>query len=99
MAAVDRGAVATGIINSYYWARLHTEQGAAKTHAQIYHFGHGDVGALVNISGAAILASSKNKDAAQNFWHSSSPSRRRRCSPSPTSISNTRWRRESRSIR
>jgi iron(III) transport system substrate-binding protein len=67
VAAVDRGAVPTGIINSYYWARLHTEQGAGKTHAQIYHFGHGDVGALVNISGAAILASSKNKGAAQQF--------------------------------
>ncbi len=67
VAAVDRRAVATGIINSYYWARLYTEQGAAKTHAQIYHFGQGDVGALVNISGAAVLASSKNKDAAQKF--------------------------------
>jgi iron(III) transport system substrate-binding protein len=67
VAAVDRGAVATGLINSYYWARLQTEQGAAKTHAQVYHFGHGDVGGLVNISGAAILASSKNKDAAQKF--------------------------------
>jgi iron(III) transport system substrate-binding protein len=67
VAAVDRGAVATGIINSYYWARLRTEQGAAKTHAQIYHFGNGDVGALVNISGAAILASSKHKEAAQKF--------------------------------
>jgi iron(III) transport system substrate-binding protein len=67
VAAVDRGSVATGVINSYYWARLQTEQGAAKTHAQIYHFSHGDVGALVNISGAAILASSKNKDAAQKF--------------------------------
>jgi iron(III) transport system substrate-binding protein len=67
VAAVDRGAVATGIINSYYWARLYTEQGPLKTHAQIYHFGPGDVGALVNISGAAILASSKNKDAGQKF--------------------------------
>jgi iron(III) transport system substrate-binding protein len=67
VAAVDRGTAATGIINSYYWARLFTEQGAEKTHAQIYHFGHGDVGALVNISGAAILASSKHKEAAQQF--------------------------------
>ncbi len=67
VAAVDRGAVATGVINSYYWARLRTEQGAAKTHAQIHHFAPGDVGALVNISGAAILASSKHKEAAQKF--------------------------------
>jgi iron(III) transport system substrate-binding protein len=67
VAAVDRGSVATGIINSYYWARLQTEQGAAKTHARVYHFGNGDVGALVNISGAAILASSRHKEAAQKF--------------------------------
>ncbi|MCB8883645.1 iron ABC transporter substrate-binding protein [Acidisoma cellulosilytica] len=67
VAAVDRGAAATGIINSYYWARLATEQGMAKTQAQVYHFDNGDAGALVNISGAAILASSKNKDAAQKF--------------------------------
>jgi iron(III) transport system substrate-binding protein len=67
VAAVDRGAVATGIINSYYWARLLTEQGAAKTHAKVYHFTNGDAGGLVNISGAGILASSGNKDAAQKF--------------------------------
>ena len=30
VAAVDRGAVATGIINNYYWARLRMEKGADK---------------------------------------------------------------------
>ncbi len=67
VAAVDRGAVATGIINNYYWARLRTEQGADKTRSRIHHFGNGDVGGLVNISGAAILRSSKQQDAAQRF--------------------------------
>ncbi|MGH6988336.1 MAG: iron ABC transporter substrate-binding protein [Stellaceae bacterium] len=67
VAAVDRGAVATGIINNYYWARLRTEEGADKTHSRIYHFSHGDVGALINISGAAVLASSKHPKAAQRF--------------------------------
>lgn len=67
VAAVDRGAVATGIINSYYWARLRTEQGAAKTRSRIYHFGHGDVGALINVSGAAVLKASHHQDAAQRF--------------------------------
>ncbi len=38
VAAVDRGSVATGIINNYYWARLRTEQGADKMHSQIHHF-------------------------------------------------------------
>ncbi|MGH6673916.1 MAG: iron ABC transporter substrate-binding protein [Xanthobacteraceae bacterium] len=67
VAAVDRGAVATGIINNYYWARLRTEEGASKIHSQIHHFGDGDVGALVNVSGAAVLASSKHPKEAQRF--------------------------------
>ena len=67
VAAVDRGAVATGIINSYYWARLETAQGAKGTTSKIYHFAHGDVGGLINISGAAVLSASKNQPAAQKF--------------------------------
>jgi iron(III) transport system substrate-binding protein len=67
VAAVDRGAVATGIINNYYWDRLETAQGAAKTHSRIYHFTHGDIGGLINISGAAILKSSKHQAEAQKF--------------------------------
>ena len=67
VAAVERGAVATGVINNYYWARLRTEQGADKTVSQIHHFGNGDVGALINVSGAGVLKSSRNQAAAQRF--------------------------------
>ncbi len=67
VAAVDRGAVATGVINNYYWARLRTEQGAARTKSRIHHFANGDVGGLINVSGAAVLKSSKHKAAAQRF--------------------------------
>jgi len=67
VAAVDRGAVATGIINNYYWARLYTEQGATHTHSRIHHFAPGDIGALINVSGAAVLKSSKHPQAAQRF--------------------------------
>ena len=67
VAAVNRGGVATGLINNYYWARLHIGLGDAATHSAIHHFGNGDVGALVVVSGAAILKSSKNIDAAQKF--------------------------------
>lgn len=67
VAAVDRGSVATGIINNYYWARLRTEEGASKTHSQIHHFSDHDVGALVNVSGAAVLKSSKHQNEAQRF--------------------------------
>lgn len=67
MASVDRGTVATGIINNYYWARLRTEEGATNMHSEIHHFADGDVGALVNISGAAVLASSRNEKEARAF--------------------------------
>jgi iron(III) transport system substrate-binding protein len=67
VAAVDRGTVATGVINNYYWARLRTEKGAKKMHSQIHHFANGDLGGLVNVSGAAVLASSKNPETAQRF--------------------------------
>lgn len=67
VAAVNRGAVATGLINNYYWARLHVGLGDAATHSAIHHFPGGDVGALVVVSGAAVLKASKNQDAAQQF--------------------------------
>lgn len=67
VAAVNRGSVATGIINNYYWARLRTERGAAHTPSQIAHFAPGDVGNLINISGAAVLASSTHQKGAQRF--------------------------------
>ena len=65
VAAVDRGAVAVGIINSYYFERQRAETGAS--HSAIHHFTDGDVGALVNVSGAAVLRSSRNAAAAQRF--------------------------------
>ena len=67
VSAVDRGAVAVGIINSYYFERQRVETGAEKIRSDIHHFGDGDVGALVNVSGAAVLKSSKNAAAAQRF--------------------------------
>lgn len=66
-AAVNRGSVAIGIVNNYYWARLRTEKGAAHTPSRIGHFAPGDVGNLVNVSGAAVLASSHQQSAAQRF--------------------------------
>lgn len=67
VAAINRGAAAVGIINSYYWARAHAELGDKGTHSTIYHFKNGDVGALINVSGAAILRSSKHQAEAQKF--------------------------------
>jgi iron(III) transport system substrate-binding protein len=67
VAAVNRGGVATGVVNNYYWARLHVQLGDSATRSAIYHFANGDVGALVNVSGAAVLKSSTNQQAAQQF--------------------------------
>lgn len=66
VAAVERGAVATGIINNYYWARLHAERGG-QTRSRIHHFSGDDVGGLINVSGAAVLRSSRHAASAQKF--------------------------------
>jgi iron(III) transport system substrate-binding protein len=67
VSAVDRGSIAVGVINSYYFERYRVETGADKIHSAIHHFGGGDAGALVNISGAAVLKSSQHQEAAQKF--------------------------------
>jgi iron(III) transport system substrate-binding protein len=66
-AAVNRGGVVTGIINNYYWNRLHAELGDKSTRSAIHHFGNGDVGAVINVSGAAVLKASKHQADAQKF--------------------------------
>ena len=66
-AAVNKGQQAVGVINQYYWYRLQTELGAANTHSKVYYFPNHNVGGIENISGAAVLASSKNKSAAEKF--------------------------------
>jgi iron(III) transport system substrate-binding protein len=67
VAAVARGSVAVAIINNYYWYRLETDLGPTKIDSKVYHFRNGDIGGLINISGAAVLKSSKNQAAAQKF--------------------------------
>ena len=66
-AAVNKGQKAVGIINQYYWYRLQTELGASNTHSKVYYFPDHNVGGLENISGAAVVASSKNKTAAEKL--------------------------------
>ena len=64
---VNRGAVAFGVVNQYYWYRLRAELGAASVHSAITYFAPRDPGYVMDISGAAILKSSKNKADAQKF--------------------------------
>jgi iron(III) transport system substrate-binding protein len=65
--AVNRGFSDVGIINSYYWYRLRLEVGAGGVHSKLYFFPNHDVGGLEHISGAAVLASSRNQTDAQEF--------------------------------
>jgi iron(III) transport system substrate-binding protein len=64
---VNRGEVAFGVVNQYYWYRLQAEVGASNVHSKIAYFAAHDPGYVVDISGAAILKSSKHRAAAQRF--------------------------------
>ncbi|WP_052432586.1 extracellular solute-binding protein [Streptacidiphilus carbonis] len=65
--AVNSGEVQGGVVDHYYWYRLRDEKTAAGTHSKLHYFAKGDPGALVDVSGAAVLAGSKHQQAAQAF--------------------------------
>jgi iron(III) transport system substrate-binding protein len=64
---VNRGQVAFGVVNQYYWYRMRAEVGASNMHSQIAYFAPRDPGYVIDVSGAGILKSSKHKAAAQEF--------------------------------
>jgi iron(III) transport system substrate-binding protein len=67
VAAVNRGDAAVGVINQYYWYRLRREIGTTKIHSALYYFPKGDPGSVVNVSGAAVLASSHHRSQAERL--------------------------------
>jgi iron(III) transport system substrate-binding protein len=64
---VNRGEVAFGVVNQYYWYRLRAEDGAANVVARITYFAPHDPGYVVDVSGAAVLKSSRHKALARKF--------------------------------
>ncbi|MGD0982910.1 MAG: extracellular solute-binding protein [Acidimicrobiales bacterium] len=64
---VNRGIVAFGVVNQYYWYRMRAEIGASNIHSRIAYFAPRDAGYVLDISGAGILKSSRHKAAAQRF--------------------------------
>ena len=64
---VNRGAVAFGVVNQYYWYRMKAELGAGAVHSALAYFAPQDPGYVVDVSGAGILKSSKNLAGAQKF--------------------------------
>ncbi|MGA9872824.1 MAG: iron ABC transporter substrate-binding protein [Rhodococcus sp. (in: high G+C Gram-positive bacteria)] len=66
MTGVNDGQVTAGLTNHYYWYPFKAENGADAP-IELHYFEPGDPGSLVNVAGAAVLASSDNQEAAQNF--------------------------------
>jgi iron(III) transport system substrate-binding protein len=64
---VNRGQVALGVVNQYYWYRQRAQVGAAGLHSAIAYFAPHDVGYVLAVSGAGILKSSGHQRAAQRF--------------------------------
>jgi iron(III) transport system substrate-binding protein len=64
---VNRGQVALGVINQYYWYRLQAEVGKASVHSAIAYFAPKDVGYVLGVSGAGVLKSSTHQAEAQKF--------------------------------
>lgn len=58
MKAVENGEVDMALINNYYWYTLKKEKG--ELNSRLHYFGNQDPGALVTVSGAAVLKSSKH---------------------------------------
>ncbi len=61
---VDRGEVALGLINHYYWYERVAEKGAGGVTAKIRFLGSDDPGALINVAGVGILKGTDQKAAA-----------------------------------
>ncbi len=67
LAAVNDGVVETGLLNHYYWFRQAAETGAENMRAQLSYPEVGDPGAIVNVSGAGILATAATDADALEF--------------------------------
>jgi iron(III) transport system substrate-binding protein len=64
---VNRGAVAFGVVNQYYWYRLRAEIGRSNMRSLITYFAPHNPGYVLDVSGAAVLKSSTHQAAAQEF--------------------------------
>jgi len=64
---VNRGVVAFGVVNQYYWYRMRAEIGKSNMRSLITYFAPHNPGYVIDVSGAGILESSTHKVAAQEF--------------------------------
>ena len=64
---INRGQVALGIMNHYYWYRERDEVGASHVHSAIAFFAPATPGYVLDVSGAAVLKSSNHQAEAQRL--------------------------------
>jgi iron(III) transport system substrate-binding protein len=64
---INRGGAAFGLLNQYYWYRLGAQIGSSNVHSKLTFLAPHDPGYVVDISGAAVLASSKDRTDADRF--------------------------------
>ncbi|MGH3828942.1 MAG: extracellular solute-binding protein [Pseudonocardiaceae bacterium] len=64
---VSQGSSQLAVINGYYFYRLRAEVGKSAVHAALAYFAPHDPGYALNVSGAAVLTSSKHQAAAQKL--------------------------------
>jgi iron(III) transport system substrate-binding protein len=67
MKAVDEGEVDVGVMYHYYWYRDQAESGLIGDDAELHYFRNQDPGAFLSVSGAGVLASSDQPEAAQQL--------------------------------
>lgn len=67
MRAVNAGEFDGGIIYHYYYTQDQARTGEGSKNVALHYFKNGDPGAFVSVSGAGVLASSKNQQEAQAF--------------------------------
>jgi iron(III) transport system substrate-binding protein len=67
MKAVDEGEIPVGVIYHYYWYRDRAANGLVGDDTELHYFGNQDPGAFVSVSGAGVLASSDQQEAAQRL--------------------------------
>jgi iron(III) transport system substrate-binding protein len=65
--AVDNGVVSLGLINHYYWYERVAELGEDGITARLVFPGGGDPGALVNVAGVGVVATTDDEEEAQQF--------------------------------
>lgn len=63
--AVDRGDVALGLINHYYWFKKVREQGVENVNVKLHYVGGEDPLALVNVAGVGVIKGTDKADEAR----------------------------------